>query len=104
MRTDKLVVRFVFALVLLAGSAVFADEAASPPVPAADEVVAEAVGGSCQITPPLEEVLFQAACARCPTWAPKCNRDADCDAVCGGRVTGACIPFNSCVSCCACAS
>lgn len=77
--------------------------------PAADTEPTLPSGGSEELvcaadttssTPELET----AACSKCPPGQPKCIRDRDCDAVCGGRVAGSCVQINSCIRCCLCAT
>ena len=59
----------------------------------------------CEPEPEGTPQLDQAAeCSRCPSYAPQCRRDRDCDKFCGGKGLGACVPFNSCYTCCACAA
>jgi hypothetical protein len=70
--------------------------AVAPPTPANEEELVCREGAS----PALEA----AACSKCPPDQPKCTRDRDCDAVCGGRVEGSCVQINSCIRCCLCAT
>jgi len=46
--------------------------------------------------------LEASGCGRCPPEQPRCNRDRDCDSVCGGKGTGVCEQINSCFKCCTC--
>jgi len=46
--------------------------------------------------------LTAESCGRCPPEWPRCNRNRDCDAVCGGKGTGVCEWINSCFKCCTC--
>ena len=48
------------------------------------------------------DLTTAAACGRCPPEWPRCNRDRDCDSVCGGKGTGVCEWINSCFKCCTC--
>jgi hypothetical protein len=90
---------------LLVGS----DRPIETAAPAAGTELTLPSGGSEELvcaadTAPSTLELEAAACSKCPPGQPKCIRDRDCDAVCGGRVEGSCVQINSCIRCCLCAT
>lgn len=102
MKASKLVSWIVLTVVLTAPGLAFAEgPAESLAVPAEAAAPAPDLGGSCNAAP-AEDPLFASSCALCPSWAPSCKFDAQCDTFCGGVGYGACMPFQACTRCCGC--
>ena len=112
----KHVVGGIFVLVVLIAAVGYAPivssnaSVATPSTPALEAASLASEDSDCLANPlPGEDRLLvsvdleAAACSRCPNGSPQCWGDKQCDTLCGGKGTGACVRINSCYKCCSCA-